>query len=334
MIGRRMISVCAVAVLGIFVMGQDCAAQCDPDPCQGIMNAAPDTCVPVGGGSCAPATDFTCACDPGFDWQDATNTCDALPGGPMVRIPAGCFEMGDHFSEGETSELPVHNVCISYFEMDVHEVTNSEYKACVDDGGCTAPIHSYSYTKPSYFGNPAYDDFPVLYVYWIQATDYCTWAGKRLPTEAEWEYAARGGLEGKRYPWGDTADCDDACYGRDAPSLYCWGHCHNAVCDNDTHPVGNYAPNGYGLYDMAGNVMEFVNDLWNPDYYQYCVDNQIVNDPPGLFSGSTYPHLRGGSWWESWAHRSLRVASRGGPYPDEKYYEVGFRCARGGAYGP
>ena len=250
------------------------------------------------------------------------------PGEPinMAQIPEGCFEMGDAFSEVYGFEYPVHNVCISAFEMDVHEVTNAEYKACVDDGGCTAPSFSSSYTRGSYYGNPDYDDFPVIWVDWYKATDYCTWAGKRLPTEAEWEYAARGGLDGKRYPWGDTIDCDDACYGRYFSSDPCIGHCHNGMCDNDTHPVENYAANGYGLYDLAGNVWEWVNDWYQRNYYQYCVTHGIINDPPGPESGTSRV-LRGGSY--NFYTDYLRVAYRSYlGYPDLEDLSVGFRCVR------
>jgi formylglycine-generating enzyme required for sulfatase activity len=243
----------------------------------------------------------------------------------MTQIPAGCFDMGDHFSEGFYDELPVHEVCISAFEMDVHEVTNAEYARGVDEGVCTSPIHWSSASRATYYGDPAYDNYPVIHVNWYDATDYCAWAGKRLPTEAEWEYAARGGLSGKRYPWGDTIDCDDACYGRGDTSFACWNHCHNSICDNDTHPAGNYAANGYGLHDMGGNVSEWVHDWYSATYYQYCVDHAIVEDPPGPASG-TYRVLRGGSWYDG------PVGPRGAPRPvappEGSHALSGFRCAR------
>jgi formylglycine-generating enzyme required for sulfatase activity len=233
----------------------------------------------------------------------------------MAQIPAGCFDMGDHFGEGDDDELPVHNVCISAFEMDLHEVTNAEYAACVDDGGCTPPTVTGSQTRATYYGDPAYDDFPVIWVEWYHAEHYCTWAGKRLPTEAEWEYAARGGLDGKRYPWGDTISGSDANY---------WGS--GDPWDNDTSEVEYYAPNGYGLYDMAGNVWEWVNDYYG-DYY----DVSPPNDPPGPATGFKRI-LRGGSW--SYDTDGLRVANRFAYTPDDQDLFIGFRCARGGAYGP
>jgi len=236
------------------------------------------------------------------------HTIEAVSG--MAAIPAGCFDMGDHFGEGGTNELPVHNVCISAFEMDVHEVTNAEYAACVAGGGCTEPYYTGSYSRATYYGDPAYDDFPVIYVDWFQAEDYCTWAGKRLPTEAEWEYAARGGLSGKRYPWGDTISGTDANY---------WDS--GDPWDNDTSPVEYYAPNGYGLYDMAGNVWEWVNDWYQSDYYSV----SPPNDPPGPVSGS-YRVLRGGSW--RYNTYFLRVAVRSNYFPVLEHNYVGFRCSR------
>jgi formylglycine-generating enzyme required for sulfatase activity len=234
----------------------------------------------------------------------------------MACIPAGCFDMGDAFDEGDPDELPVHNVCIWAFEMDVHEVTNAEYAECVVAGGCSAPTNSTSPTRASYYGNPTYEEFPVIYVDWFMATDYCTWAGKRLPTEAEWEYAARGGLDGARYQWGDTIALTNS---NTMNSGDPW--------DNDTSEVEYYAPNGYGLYDVAGNVYEWVNDWYQYDYYTV----SPPNDPPGPGSG-THRVLRGGAW--VFYYPPLRVADRAIQVPGYEAEWLGFRCARGGAYGP
>jgi len=265
-------------------------------------------------------------CDNAID-----NDCDGLiygndpdclwsgTGSPMALMPSGCFNMGDAFSEGGSQEIPVHNVCItSDFYMDIHEVTNAEYAACVSGGGCTAPSNSSSYTRASYYGNPAYDDYPVIFVSWSQANGYCTWAGKRLPTEAEMEYAARGGMEGKRYFNGDSISCADADYGRWDPGFPCWNY---GGLDNDTHPVGSYNPNKYGLYDVTGNVMEWLNDWYLDTYYSI----SPTNDPAGPASGTTRV-LRGGCWGHS--EYNVRVSQRGGSDPAGMYNSVGFRCAR------
>lgn len=265
---------------------------------------------------------ISCGGSSGGGDSDDDNESSVPPG--MALIPSGCFDMGDHFDEsGGNDELPVHQVCItSDFYMDMHEVTNSEYKECVDAGACSAPSKTKSYTRNNYYGNTTYQDFPVIYVTYSQAQNYCSWAGKRLPTEAEWEYAARGGLSGKRYPNGDSISCTEANYGRYDSSYDCWNYDGLA---NDTHRVKSYEPNGYGLYDMAGNVEERVNDWFDPDYYQYCVDHNIVNDPQGPSSGSQRV-LRGGPWKLNPEHQ--RVANRGHHFPTLSNFSVGFRCAK------
>jgi formylglycine-generating enzyme required for sulfatase activity len=253
--------------------------------------------------------DNQCPGDPGYGQID-----EGCPPPGMALIPAGCFNMGDS-SDGcgyGSDECPVHNVCItSNFYMDVHEVTNAEYAACVSGGGCTAPSSSSSYSRGSYYGNPTYNNFPVIYVSWNQATAYCAWAGKRLPTEAEWEYAARGGLAGKRYPWGDNISGTDANY---------WDS--GDPWDNDTSQVEYYAANGYGLYDMSGNIWEWVNDWYLGTYYSTRPNPD--NDPPGPASG-TDRVMRGGSWGSNAIF--LRVSFRGNLYPTNQLSGIGFRCA-------
>ncbi|MCX5868555.1 MAG: SUMF1/EgtB/PvdO family nonheme iron enzyme [Proteobacteria bacterium] len=243
----------------------------------------------------------------------ATTQCMATS--ETVCIPQGCFNMGDAFNEGDSSERPVHNVCISAFELDIYEVTNARYKQCVDAGECIAPQLISSNTRSSYYGNSTYDNFPMIYVDWFEAKAYCQWAGLRLPTEAEWEYAARGGLEGKRYPWGDN---DPTC------TLGASNGAQYVPCSpDDTIEVGSFAANGYGLYDMSGNVLEWVNDWYGEGYYS----SSPTNDPQGSGSG-TARLFRGGNWIDAAYPYSLRVAYRSVNGPGMSDKSLGFRCVR------
>lgn len=223
----------------------------------------------------------------------------------MVLLPAGEFLMGDAFSEGDSDELPQHRVYLDAFLIDRYEVTNTQYKAFCDATGRGYPPDP-GWIYPDYFKSRS--SYPVVNVYWDDANAYAEWAGKRLPTEAEWEKAARGGLEGKRYPWGDAIGPDDAniagIAGQDR-----W------AC---TSPVGSFAPNGYGLYDMTGNVWEWCKDRHGSNYYS----SSPGSNPTGPDSGD--PVFRGGAWDRG--PNDVRVANR--YVLSGRFFSVGFRCAK------
>ncbi|MBA4383821.1 MAG: hypothetical protein C0410_03730 [Anaerolinea sp.] len=223
----------------------------------------------------------------------------------LVYVPAGDFLMGSLDGVGEDDEHPQHSVTLDGYWIDQTEVTNAMYEQCVNDGGCTKPSSSSSYTRNSYYGSLEYADYPVIYVDWDQANGYCQWAGRRLPTEAEWEKAARGEV-GQTYPWtGEEANNNLANYN---------------LKEGDTTKVGSY-PDGaspYGALDMAGNVWEWVSDR----YGSY--PSGSVNSPQGPTTGDGRV-LRSGSWcsYEDNFHSADRLRN----YPSNTSYSSGFRCA-------
>jgi formylglycine-generating enzyme required for sulfatase activity len=219
----------------------------------------------------------------------------------MVPVPAGSFLMG---SEGDADHSPAHAVWIDSFSIDRFEVTNAEYHAFCLDTGRGLPEF---WGMDAFRSGPSYPDHPVVGVSWYDASAYAEWAGKRLPTEAEWEYAARGGLEGAAYPNGDTLTPSDANYTKSERA--------------GVVAVGSYPPNGYGLHDAAGNVVEWVADWYAPDYYAASPESCPAGPEDGKFRV-----IRGGGWHSG--PGCNRVFFRNALPPNWRDLNVGFRCAR------
>lgn len=253
-------------------------------------------------------------------WSFTTGDGGVVPG-EMVSIPAGTFQMGcDPTHNGgydcDPDELPLHTVQLDAYRIDKYEVTNGQYAQCVAAGACAAPSSSASQTRGSYYGDPAFNNYPVIFVTWDDANAYCAWAGKRLPTEAEWEMAARGTDGARAYPWGDSAPtCALANHNYYDGSSY-------SFCMGDTTSIGSNSAGAspYGVLNMAGNVSEWVNDWYLAAYYQ---DSPPIN-PPGPTT-ALYKVARGGSWFTQ-AFRVL-TADRSYGWPDTQFNHVGFRCA-------
>jgi serine/threonine-protein kinase len=256
----------------------------------------------------------------------------------MVYVPAGIFWMGSTSAEvedaaaacvsdggseipcrrGYGAEGPRHEIYLGAFWIDRTEVTNAQYRTCVEAGVCEEPTVC-DWGAPTYTeGSKA--DHPVVCVDWNDARTYCQWAGKRLPTEAEWEKAARGTDE-FIYPWGDTFDgrlvnsCDINCEFVERKNED-WDDGYT-----DTAPVGSYADGAspYGAWDMAGNVWEWVSDWYDGSYYALSPNS----NPPGPDTG-TFKVARGGSWYDPWYH--ARAATRRGHDLSDRGSIFGIRC--------
>jgi formylglycine-generating enzyme required for sulfatase activity len=274
-----------------------------------------------------------------------------------VVIPAGTFAMGDAFGDGlpEDGEQPVHRVSVGRFSIDATCVTNDAFAAFAASTGYVTDAERFGYSavfhllvtapdsdvlgapddaawwrgvRDAHWRQPggrgssidALGDHPVVHVSHHDALAYCAWAGRRLPSEAEWECAARGGLAGARYPWGDALVGDDAhrcnIWQGDFPT-------RNTREDGyvGTAPVRCYAPNGYGLWQVSGNVWEWCADWYDASYYA----RSPSSDPRGPAQGERRV-MRGGSYLchDSYCNR-YRVAARGSNTPDSSSGNVGFR---------
>lgn len=279
----------------------------------------------------------------------------------MQLIPAGEYYMGSQDGEGfaEDGEGPVRKISLDSFYMDAYAVTNQQFAQFVKDTSYRTDAEKYGWSfvfhlfltlekdqqsiesvrqtpwwckvEGAYWQQPEGPssgiadrlDHPVVHISWNDAIAYCQWAGARLPTEAEWEYAARGGLERKKYPWGDLLKVD----GQHQCNIWQGKFpTHNSAADGfiGTAPVDAYSPNGYGLYNVAGNVWEWCLDWFHPTYRKH----DKKHNPKGLKKG-TDKVMKGGSYLchSSYCNR-YRVAARSSNTIDSSTGNMGFRCVQ------
>jgi formylglycine-generating enzyme required for sulfatase activity len=230
-----------------------------------------------------------------------------VDGMTMVYVPAGSFNMGSTSSSARyDDEIPQHSVNLDAFWIDKTEVTNKMYAQCVAVGACTEPMSAGSNYEYYYYGNPTFDDYPVIYVTWYQAQSYCEWAGRTLPTEAQWEKAARG-TDGRSFPWGN-----------ETPSDY-----YVDLTSYAPHAVGTYPAGAspYGALDMVGNVFEWAADWYGETYYS---ESPSIN-PTGPSYGDRRI-LKGGGWGESGDYLYITIRWNNDPQFGYSDYN-GFRCA-------
>lgn len=259
-----------------------------------------------------------------------------MDGMALVYVPEGTFIMGsseddaiavcqkfndDCESHPFFNQEPAHNVYLDAFWIDQTEVTNAMYLQCVKAGKCNSPKSSVSSTRTNYYGNPEFNNYPVIYVSWEDASAYCEWAGRRLPTEAEWEKAASWdeiNQINNTYPWGNQIDCTYANFNNGT-----------IMCVGDTTAVGSY-PKGisfYGSLDMIGNVMEYVADWFDDSYYRSLPDGSrnpinLTRVPSRNLDSRV---IRGGSFGaDAYSHSASRYYY---DEEDEDDAEIGFRCA-------
>ena len=296
----------------------------------------------------------------------ATRPAATAPAG-MRLVPAGSFDMGGTDARARPDEKPVHRVALAAFWIDETDVTNAQFAAFVAATGyvttaekppaagvapgaivfhaTTGPVpladcsQWWAWTPAATWRHPTgpasdltgKSDHPVVQVSWDDATAYAAWAGKRLPTEAQWEYAARGRLAAKEYAWGDGPDPSTTPGAHDANVWH--GHFPDRQAGTGTTtPVRSFPPNGYGLYDMSGNVWQWCDDWYRPDAYATAAAtdpagpaDSVDPDEPGLAKRVT----RGGSFLCHASYcASYRVAARMKTTPDTSSDHIGFRCVK------
>jgi formylglycine-generating enzyme required for sulfatase activity len=217
----------------------------------------------------------------------------------MVLIPAGDFLMG---AEDDNDDNPRHPVHVDAFYLDRYEVTNAQFFRYCQETGVALPAF---WGMGEFFSGLDFPNHPVVGVSWYQAKSFAEWAGNRLPSEAEWEYAARGGLIGKKFPNGDEINSETIRY---------WP-------SDGPVKVASFSGNGFDLFDMSGNVVEWVADLYDRDYYR----QSPPDNPPGP-EKAKFRVIRGGGWHSG--PYCNRVAHRNALYPAWVDFAVGFRCAR------
>jgi formylglycine-generating enzyme required for sulfatase activity len=230
----------------------------------------------------------------------------------MAYFPGGTFQMGG--SDGDTDETPSHSVTLSSFSLDIFEVTRAQYDSCVaggrcqpahyDDGACVIWTNEgfKNVRVPPALRSPVY---PVVCITWFQAQQYCQYKGKKLPSEAQWEYAAEAGRSAT-YSWGEGPPSESRCT---QPSVM------------RPQKPGSFSPNPAGLYDMTGNVWEWVSDHYARDYYS----SSPPADPQGAEVGQ-YRVIRGGGWYST--AQQLRIKNRHWFEPNFSEVSIGFRCGR------
>ncbi len=244
----------------------------------------------------------------------------------MVLIPQGVFDFGA--PEGTRTEVPedeeglkesegFNKVFLSSYYIDKYEVTNQQYQLCQEAGVCTEPHSITSVLYNNYYYNPIYAGFPVIWVTWNQASTFCQWAGKRLPTEAEWEKAARG-ENFRKYPWGDESPSDN---------IEATVANHSALFGDVTNAAwGDDGVSPYGVYNMAGNVAEWTATWHNIDtYYKKHTDGGVIENPRGPADSPTMEKvIKGGSWVS--LENEVTTYHRDKAFPNYRYYNLGFRC--------